>query len=146
MNSELTARSTRLLLVEDNPVDVQLLNYAILEQKTWSVVTTLAEDGEKAINILLAVAARQSEKPDFVILDLNLPKRDGAEVLRTIRTTQGLTDLPVAVLSSSPTDVVRGRLSQADVTANCYFTKPMDVDGFLDVAAQLHHCYQKHHA
>lgn len=137
--------STSLLLVEDNPIDVRLMRYALQQEQTWNTEITVAEDGEKAINLLLAIAASssQSGRPDFVILDLNLPRRDGTEVLQTIRGMKELQDLPVAIVSSSPMDVIRGKVSTANVSANCYFTKPMDVDSFLALGKELHSCYQK---
>jgi two-component system, chemotaxis family, response regulator Rcp1 len=137
--------STSLLLVEDNPIDVRLIRYALQQEQTWKTEITVAEDGEKAINLLLAIAASspQSARPDFVILDLNLPRRDGTEVLQTIRSMKELQDLPVAIVSSSPMDVIRGKVSTANVSANCYFTKPMDVDSFLALGKELHCCYQK---
>jgi two-component system, chemotaxis family, response regulator Rcp1 len=137
--------STNLLLVEDNPIDVRLMRYALQQEQTWATQITVAEDGEKAINLLLAVAASTWElgRPDFVILDLNLPRRDGTEVLQTIRSMKELQDLPVAIVSSSPMDVIRGKVSTANVSANCYFTKPMDVDSFLALGKELHHCYER---
>jgi two-component system, chemotaxis family, response regulator Rcp1 len=136
---------THLLLIEDNPIDVRLIRYALQQERNWETEITVAEDGEKAIDLLLAAAASspQSGKPDFVILDLNLPRRDGTEVLQTIRSVKELQDLPVAVVSSSPLDVIRGKVNTANVSANCYFTKPMDVDSFLALGKELHSCYQR---
>jgi CheY-like chemotaxis protein len=137
--------STSILLVEDNPIDVRLMRYALQQEQTWNTEITVAEDGEKAINLLLAMATSslQSGRPDFVILDLNLPRRDGTEVLQTIRSMRELQDLAVAVVSSSPMDVICGKVKTANVSANCYFTKPMDVDSFLALGKELHSCYQK---
>jgi CheY-like chemotaxis protein len=134
--------NTRLLIVEDNPVDVRLLRYALDREKTWDVETVVANDGEKAITLLLNSSVPGANKPDFVILDLNLPKRDGAEVLHVIRNDVALQDLPVAILSSSPMDVIKGRMERANVSANCYFTKPMNVDEFIALGHQLHVCYR----
>jgi two-component system, chemotaxis family, response regulator Rcp1 len=141
MANTIVSRSTRLLIVEDNPVDVRLLRYA-LNHETWDVETTVADDGEKAITLLLDSSESASRKPDFIILDLNLPKRDGAEVLHVIRNDAALHDLPVAILSSSPMDVIRGRMARANVRADCYFTKPLDVDDFVALGHRLHMCYQ----
>jgi chemotaxis family two-component system response regulator Rcp1 len=132
--------NTRLLIVEDNPVDVRLLQYA-LNHETWNVETVVADDGEKAITLLLDSSQSENGKPDFIILDLNLPKRDGAEVLHVIRNEAKLQDLPVAILSSSPMDVIKGRMARENVRANCYFTKPLDVDEFIALGHRLHVCY-----
>ncbi|MBV9081478.1 MAG: response regulator [Acidobacteriaceae bacterium] len=141
-SSNLGPHRTRVLVVEDNPVDVHMLNYAFEEQNTWPVETTVAQDGETAINLLRKASSSGVGKPDFIILDLNLPKRDGTEVLQTIRATRELRQVPVAVLSSSPRDVIHGKLSEAEVTANGYFTKPMDVDEFIALAEKLRLCYE----
>ncbi|HEX4772441.1 MAG TPA: response regulator [Bryobacteraceae bacterium] len=133
--------ATRLLIVEDNPVDVRLLRYA-LDHQTWDVETTVADDGEKAITLLLHSSEAESGKPDFIILDWNLPKRDGGEVLHVIRNEAALRDLPVAILSSSPMDLIRGRMARVNVRANCYFTKPLDVDDFIALGRRLHVCYR----
>jgi DNA-binding response OmpR family regulator len=128
--------------VEDNPVDVRLLRYA-LDHETWDIETVIADDGEKAITLLLDSSESESKKPDFVILDLNLPKRDGAEVLHFIRNQASLQNLPVAILSSSPMDVIRGRMARANVHADCYLTKPLDVDDFIALGRVLHTCYEE---
>ncbi len=132
------ASAARLLVVEDNPVDVRLLRYALESERTWQVQLSVAEDGEKAISLLL-----QGPKPEFVILDLNLPKRNGTEVLRVIRDHDVLKDLPVAILSSSPMDVIRGKVTDAHVEADWYFTKPMSIDEFVALGQKLHHCYNE---
>jgi chemotaxis family two-component system response regulator Rcp1 len=138
MSSADTDGSTRVLLVEDNPMDARLIRYAMQQQEGWEIETVLAEDGEKAINMLLEGAST----PDLIVLDLNLPKRDGTEVLQVIRGSEGLKGLPVAVLSSSPMDVIRGKVNGAKVEADCYFTKPMDIDSFVVMAKELRVCYE----
>ena len=129
--------SARLLVVEDNPIDVRLLRYALAAEKSWNVQLSVAEDGEKAISLLLDGTAN----PEFVILDLNLPKRNGTEVLKVIRDTEHLRSLPVAILRSSPLDVIRGKVTDAHVEADWYFTKPMSIDEFVALGRTLHHCY-----
>jgi CheY-like chemotaxis protein len=140
--TEKSVQAARLLLIEDNPIDVRLMRYALQQEKDWATDVTVAADGEKAIALLLVAAELGGEEmPDLVILDLNLPKRDGTEVLQTIRSVKALADLPVAVVSSSPMDVIRGKVASANVSANCYFTKPMDVDAFMALGKELHGCY-----
>jgi CheY-like chemotaxis protein len=137
--------SLRVLLIEDNPVDVELIRIAFESENGWHPAVTVAEDGERAI-CLLAEGFALGQVPDFIVLDLNLPKRDGTEVLRWIRTTEGFQEIPVAILSSSPTDVIRNKLVGARVEANCYFMKPMDIDDFLGLGRKLLFCYQKSRA
>ena len=105
---------TQILIVEDNPLDVRLLRAALASLQDWVVATAVAVDGEEAINYLLDP---QTSKPDFVILDLNLPKRDGLEVLQIIRITNNLYGLPVVVFSSSTEDVFRTKMQQAELDA-----------------------------
>ena len=133
---------TRVLLVEDNPVDVRLIRFALREEKSWQTETTVANDGEKAIDYLLHQHEQQGDF-DLVILDLNLPKRDGTEVLQVIRSTEELSGLPVIVLSSSPEDVSKAKVRNANVEANCYFTKPVGAKEFLDLGQRLWSCYKR---
>jgi DNA-binding response OmpR family regulator len=118
------------------------MRFAFERESDWPTVITVAEDGERAI-YLLKQGLDANQKPDFVILDLNLPKRDGMEVLQWIRNTDRLQDIPVAIVSSSPLDVIQSQLNGAAVEANCYFVKPMEVDVFFGLTKKLHFCYKK---
>lgn len=134
---------TRVLIVEDNPVDAQMVEYALQEEQSWNTETMVADDGEKAIEFLLERHGRRMhQRPDLIILDLNLPKRDGTEVLQVIRSTDELRSLPVVVLSSSPMDVMKSKLHRANVEANCYLTKPVDLDEFLGLGKRFRSCYE----
>ena len=133
---------TRVLLIEDNPIDIRLMRFAFERESDWRTLVTIAEDGEKAIHLLNQSLAA-NEMPDFVILDLNLPKRDGLEVLQWIRSTEALQTIPVAIVSSSPMDVIQSQLNGACVEANCYFVKPMEVEVFFGLTKKLHFCYKK---
>ncbi len=135
-----SAGPTRVLLVEDNPVDVRLIRFALREEKLWETETMVANDGERAIDFLLQNGL---SNVDLVILDLNLPKRDGTEVLQVIRSTHELSKLPVIVLSSSPEDVIKAKVRNANVEANCYFTKPVGAKEFLDLGQRLWTCYKR---
>lgn len=128
---------TRILLVEDNPIDVRMILYALREEETWPTEVVVAKDGEEAIQYLIEQNHSNNANPDLVILDLNLPKRDGTEVLQTIRTTAGLQSLPVIVFSSSPEEVSEGIVRRANLQANCYMTKPANADEFLAVGTAL---------
>lgn len=113
-------RSAEILLAEDNPGDVRLIEKA-LEDWQVPVHLTVADDGERALEILRGEGARRG-LPDLVILDLNLPKLDGREVLTEIKTDPALQHLPVIVLTSStsPADI----LASYRLHANCFLTKP----------------------
>src|SRR4051812_26794168 len=131
---------TQILIVEDNPVDVRLLRLALESVQDWVIETAVAVDGEEAINYLLDP---ETSKPDFVVLDLNLPKRDGMEVLQVIRITNNLYGLPVVVFSSSTEDVFRTKMQQAELEAEYYLSKPMGVDGFLAIGPTLRRFYEQ---
>ncbi len=137
------AEVTRVLIVEDNPVDVKLLTYALKSVEDWTLETTVARDGEEAIDFLLDP---QIEKPDLVILDLNLPKRDGLEVLQVLRITNHLYGLPVIIFSSSPEDVIKNRLHDSHLKAEAYLTKPNGIDAFLAIGPAVRQVYESSRA
>ena len=142
MNAEQSTR-TRILVIEDNPLDVEVVTLA-LNEEPWPVETVVAEDREKAITLLTQQAAHPAaRKPDFVVLDLNVPRRDGTEVLRTIRSTKTLSGVPVGVLSSSPGEVIEDRLTAAHVTVDGHFTKPSDIHDFLRLGTALRLWYER---
>jgi two-component system, chemotaxis family, response regulator Rcp1 len=108
--------------------------YALREEKTWLTDVVVVEDGESAIRYLIEQnSSTTGAVPDLVILDLNLPKWDGTEVLRTIRTTEGLESLPVVIFTSSPAEVSESIVRQANLQANCYMAKPANADDFLSI-------------
>ena len=129
-----------ILVVEDNPIDVKMIELA-LRRAGHTKTLTIVDDGLPA----LALLRREEEYehfpvPDFIILDLNLKRVDGPEVLAYLRGTPGLAGICVAILSSSPTDIMIERAAKA----NCYFTKPSDLDGFMSIGQNLLDCY--HHS
>ena len=125
------AKRTQILVVEDNPIDVRMLRLALekLEkQDNWATAVTCAKDGEEAITYLKHLALSGDEaKPDLIVLDLNLPKRDGIEVLRTIRSTGALKNLPVVVYSSASQDEIEKQVVAAGLAAQRYLSKPVQV-------------------
>jgi PAS domain S-box-containing protein len=135
---------TKILVIEDDPLDAQRVSYALREQKAWATETVLIEDAEEAVRYLTQPdSSRTAARPDLVLLDIDLPKRDGTEVLRVIRGTDYLRELPVFILSSSPEDVIKERVLAAHVTANEYLTKPPDVGGFLVLGETLKRLYHE---
>jgi CheY-like chemotaxis protein len=127
----------RILLVEDNPADVYLIREAILDHARINDLQFLVvTDGEQAIDFVLrrnsfAGAAR----PDLIVLDLNLPKSDGVDVLRCIRERSDLLDVPVVVLTSS--DSAADRSATERLGANNFITKPADLDAFMAIGGTL---------
>jgi two-component system, chemotaxis family, response regulator Rcp1 len=130
MNSDKSTRNFEVLLIEDNPADARLITEAFKGFKAKSNLS-LVRDGAMAIDYL----RRKEEfsaaiKPDIIILDLNMPKKSGFEILREIRADDGLKKIPVIVLSNS--DAQQDVEACYDLTANCYITKPHSLDDFID--------------
>lgn len=140
--SELSPLPVSVLVVEDNPVDARMVQFALDEVKDWPVQVSVVEDGDEAFAYLQRTGDYQDAvRPEVVVLDLNLPKRNGAEVLKMIRNSKALRDLKVIVLSSSPMDVIEGQLRENSVEPDCCFTKPLDLDEFLAIGSAIRQCY-----
>ena len=118
----------RILLAEDNPGDVLLLRETLADS---AIICELivAEDGQKAITLLQTLATDATQRPDLIILDVNLPKHNGGEVLAHVRGDAAFADVPVLMLTSSasPTD----QATASRLGANLYIQKPSDLDAFL---------------
>lgn len=128
-------RPTNILLIEDNPGDVRLTQEAFREGKI-SVNLSVVMDGVEAINYLRKKGQYETEiTPDLILLDLNLPKKDGREVLEEIKQDKELKRIPVVVLttSNSEQDIMRSY----NLHANCYINKPVDFDQFFDVIKKI---------
>jgi chemotaxis family two-component system response regulator Rcp1 len=124
-----------VLLVEDSPGDVRLTREAFKDAKVH-INLHVASDGNEAMAFLLRKEGYASvPRPDLILLDLNLPNKDGREVLTEIKESQTLKSIPVVILttSASEADILRSyRLH-----ANCYITKPVDLNGFLEVIKSI---------
>lgn len=123
-----------ILVAEDNPADVYLLREALLAGASPAAIDlTIVGDGEQAIEHL----SSQSTAPrlDLIVLDLNLPKSDGLEVLRYIRSRPDLAGIPVVIFTSSDSPRDRGAIE--DLGADSFLTKPSDLDSFLAVGGTL---------
>lgn len=127
----MNGRRYRLLLVEDNPADVRLLTEALVEADVNADVTS-SHDGEDALRLLKLAGV---ELPDAVILDLNLPKMGGRELLAAIRHDVELSELPVVILSTSHYDGDL-RACQA-LRAHAFVVKPVGFEEFVDVARRI---------
>jgi CheY-like chemotaxis protein len=124
-----------ILLVEDNPGDVRLTREALKEGKVYSNLHTV-KDGVEAMEFLRRQGKYSSvPRPDIILLDLNLPKKDGREVLQEIKTDDQLKRIPVVVLTTSKAeeDVLR----TYNLHANCYVTKPVDLEKFMVVVKSI---------
>ena len=126
--SEPKSKLAEILLVEDNPADVRF-TLEVLQESLINHVH-VARDGQEALDFLHRQGRfSKAPKPDLVLLDLNLPKVDGRQVLAELRAIQGLEKVPVAIMTSSREheDIVRAETMQA----SCYITKPIDPEEFL---------------
>jgi len=129
------ANAIEILLVEDNPGDVRLTEEALKESKI-AVNMRVANDGIEA----LAMLRREGQHadlpaPDLILLDLNMPRMDGRELLRQIKTDDHLKRIPVVVLTTSAAeqDIVKAY----DLHANCYITKPVDLNQFIEIVKSI---------
>jgi chemotaxis family two-component system response regulator Rcp1 len=124
-----------ILLAEDNPGDVKLTRKA-LEKGRLANNLHVVNDGVETMEFLRGEGEYEGRpRPDLVLLDLNMPRKDGREVLEEIKGSEQLKRIPVVVLTSSEAeeDVIRSY----DLHANAYLTKPVDFDGFIDVVGTL---------
>ena len=124
-----------ILLVEDNPGDAELAREALAESKLANRLETV-EDGEEAMEYLLQQGKyKNAVRPDLILLDLNLPKKDGREVLAEIKTHEELKRIPVVVLTTSKDE--EDVLKAYNLHANCYITKPIDFTQFIKVVKSI---------
>lgn len=125
----MTSRTIEILLVEDNPGDARLTLEAFKEGRVLNNLTVL-KDGVEAIAYLRREAPYAAAKtPDLILLDLNLPRKSGREVLMEIKADERLRTIPVLILTTSADE--RDVMGAYNDHANCYITKPVDLDQFL---------------
>jgi chemotaxis family two-component system response regulator Rcp1 len=132
---EQPAAPVEILLVEDNPGDVRLTQEALKEGKVYSNLHW-AKDGVEALEFLRREGKHAgAPRPDIILLDLNLPKKDGREVLLEIKNDDRFKQIPVVVLTTSKAeeDVWRSY----ELHANCYVTKPVDLEKFIHVVQSI---------
>ena len=135
MNSDMI----EVMLIEDDPGDVVITREALAESKLMNTLH-VATDGEQALRFLHREGEHsEARKPGLILLDLNLPRVDGHEVLRQIKADPELRRIPVVVLTTSQAeeDIVRSY----DLHANAYVSKPVDFDRFLEVVRQIDSFY-----
>ena len=131
MNISLTARHINILLVEDNPGDARLTIEALRDAKVRNELN-VARDGVEAMAMLRREDGyADAPRPDLILLDLNLPRKDGRQVLAEIKSDESLRRIPVAVLTTSQAE--QDILASYDLHANCYITKPVDLNEFVRV-------------
>jgi two-component system, chemotaxis family, response regulator Rcp1 len=124
----------KILLVEDSPSDVRLIREALKETPV-PVQIMVAKDGVEAMEYLRSTETGNSVRPDLVLLDLNLPRKNGREVLAEVKSSPGLKQIPILVMTSSRADE---DIAQAySLNANCYITKPGDLQEYINVVRAI---------
>lgn len=135
VDGQRTVRTIEILMVEDNPGDVRLTREALKGSKVLHRLNVV-EDGVAALEFLRREPPYEdAPRPDIVLLDLNLPKKDGREVLSAIKADPALRSIPVVILTTSQAeeDVLRAY----NLNANCYVTKPVDFDQFMRIVRTI---------
>jgi CheY-like chemotaxis protein len=136
MKTKESENTVVILLVEDNPGDVRLAQEALKESKITNVLS-VCEDGIEAMDYLYRRGKyTEALRPDLILLDLNLPKKDGRQVLAEIKSDENLKRIPVIILTTSKgeDDLIR----TYNLHANCFITKPLDVGQFMKVVRLIH--------
>jgi len=129
------SHKAEILLVEDNPADVQLTKIALEEGKIINNLNVVM-DGEEAVAYLKRQGKfENAARPDIILLDLNLPKIDGREVLEIIKEDDSLKTIPVVVLTSSSAE--EDIIKTYRLHANCFITKPVDFEQFIKVVISI---------
>jgi two-component system, chemotaxis family, response regulator Rcp1 len=129
------SRPVEILLVEDNPGDARLTQEALREGKIRNNLSHV-KDGVEALSFLRREKGFESAPtPDIVLLDLNLPKKDGRQVLSEMKHDDGLKSIPVVVLTTSEAE--QDVLRSYELHANCYITKPVDLEKFIAIVRAI---------
>jgi len=135
MSFENVGRAAEFLLVEDNPGDVRLTCEALTESKVKNNLSIVG-DGMEAMAFLRREGKyADAPRPDVILLDLNLPKKNGIEVLEEIKADPGLKRIPVVIITSSEAE--QDILKTYDLHVNCYVNKPVDLEQFIKVVRSI---------
>lgn len=135
MNNKTLGRPIVILMVEDNPGDVRLTQETLKEGKVHNTMHVVW-DGEEAMTFLRRKGKyADAPRPDIILLDLNLPKKDGREVLAEIKEDPSLKRIPVVILTTSRAE--EDILRSYELHANCYITKPVGLEQFLEVVKRI---------
>jgi CheY-like chemotaxis protein len=124
-----------ILLVEDNPGDIRLTREALRDGKIYNNLYVV-RDGVEAMAFLRKTGQyARAPRPDLILLDLNLPRKDGHEVLAEVKTDENLRRIPVVILTTSQAE--EDIIKTYDLHVNCYITKPVDLDQFVKIVKSI---------
>ena len=128
-------KAVEILLIEDNPGDVRLTVEALKESKIINNLNVV-DDGIEALSYLQKEGIyKDKPRPDLIILDLNLPKKDGREVLGEIKSEDSLKQIPIVILTTSEAE--EDIIKSYELHANCYITKPVNMEQFIKVVKSV---------
>ena len=127
-------KEIHILLVDDNEGDILLTKEALEDARILNKIS-IAYDGLEAIRFLKEEPAVREDMPDLILLDINLPRMNGTEVLEVIKNDPELKRIPVIMLTTSSAE--KDILASYNNHANCYITKPVDLDRFMDVVRTI---------
>jgi CheY-like chemotaxis protein len=130
-----SGRPIEILLVEDNPGDVRLTQEALKEGKVLNRLSVVRDGVEAMLFLNRKEKYKDAPRPDIIWLDLNLPKKNGREVLGEIKENPDLMRIPVVILTISKDE--QDILKSYDLHANCYITKPVDLSQFINVVKSI---------
>jgi CheY-like chemotaxis protein len=135
MRDAIDGRPVEILLIEDNPGDVELAREGLRECKIRNNLHAVGDGVEASAFLHRKGAYASRPRPDLIILDLNLPKRDGRDLLKEIKEDEELKRIPVVILTTSAAE--EDILRSYSLHANCYVTKPLGLDQFLQVVRSI---------
>lgn len=131
----MTERAIEILLVEDNPGDVRLTQEVLKEGSVRNRLNVVGDGVEALAYLRKAPPFQDSARPDLILMDLNLPRKNGQEVLGEIKKDSELRSIPVVILTTSKAE--QDILETYDLHANCYITKPVDLEQFIRVISMI---------
>lgn len=135
MEKKLMGRPVEFLLAEDNPGDVRLTKEALRESKISNNLNVVPDGVEAMAFLRREEKYADAPRPDVILLDLNLPKKDGREVLAEVKADPSLRLIPVVIITSSEAE--QDVLKTYELYANCYVTKPVDLEQFIKVIQSI---------
>jgi CheY-like chemotaxis protein len=131
----MNAQLIDVLLVEDDPGDIVLIREAFADHKVGNSLSVVSDGVEALAFLRREYGYEDAPRPDLILLDLNLPRKDGSEVLAEIKADPGLSTIPVVVLTTSEAD--EDILRSYELHANAYVTKPVDFEQFSQIVHQI---------
>jgi chemotaxis family two-component system response regulator Rcp1 len=127
-------KKVEVLLVEDSPSDVRLIREA-MKETNLAIQITVAKDGVEAMDYLKSCLRGEERRPDLILLDLNLPRKNGREVLAEVKGDPRLRQIPVVIMTSSRSD--EDIAVAYSLNANCYITKPFELGQYIGVVQAI---------